>query len=150
MKLRFLKGPKKVNRRILWLWKISHLVICSYLNDRGEASPQTCRPEPTNVWFDLFILVINYTLFGWAKKLKSSKCWWGHCALVMHAIFRICQKTSQQGLQLVEKLATPLKTVYLQKLKGMHRSELASISCSMWYHLYEMGYFFCQEWYIKG
>ena len=63
----------------------------------------------------------------------------------MRAIFRICRKTSQQGLQLVEKLATPLKTVYLQKLKGMQRSELAS----MWYHLYEMGYFFCQEWYIK-
>ena len=55
----------------------------------------------------------------------------------MRAIFRICRKTSQQDLQLVEKLATPMTTVYLQKLKAMHRSELAS----MWYHLYEMGYF---------
>ena len=41
--------------------------------------------------------------------------------------FQDMSKTSQQGLQLVEKLAMPLKTVYLQKLKGMQLSELASM-----------------------
>ena len=36
----------------------------------------------------------------------SAKCW---CVLVMSAVFRICGKESQPGLQiLVEKLATPL------------------------------------------
>ena len=53
-------------------------------------------------------LVINYALLGWAKKLESSKCWWGRCVLVLRAIFRICGNESQPGLQLVGKLATPL------------------------------------------
>ena len=44
-------------------------------------------------------LVINYALLEWAKKLKSSKCWWGQCVLVMHAIFRICGNESQPGPQ---------------------------------------------------
>ena len=39
-------------------------------------------------------------------KLKSSKCWWGQCALVVRAIFRICGNKSQPALQLVEKLVT--------------------------------------------
>ena len=54
------------------------------------------------------LLVINYALLGWAKKLGSSKCWWGQCALVMRAIFRICGNENQPGLQQVEKLTTPL------------------------------------------
>ena len=53
-------------------------------------------------------LVINYALMGWAKKPKSSKCWWGQCVLLMRAIFRMCGNESQPGLQLVEKLVTPL------------------------------------------
>ena len=45
---------------------------------------------------------------GWSKKLKSSKCWWGQCVLVMRAIFRIYGNKSQSRLLLVTKLATPL------------------------------------------
>ena len=45
---------------------------------------------------------------GWFKKLKSSKCWWGQCVLVMRAIFRIYGNKSQSRLLLVTKLATPL------------------------------------------
>ena len=70
-----------------------------------------CRPEgPGLQIFGLITLplVINYVLLGWAKKLKSSKCWWGQCVLVMGAIFRICGHESQPGLQLVEKLPMPL------------------------------------------
>ena len=43
--------------------------------------------------------------------LKSSKCWRGQCVLVMLAIFRMCGRESQPGLQQVEKLATPLNDV---------------------------------------
>ena len=45
----------------------------------------------------------------------------------MRAIFRICRKNSQPGLQLVENLATSMMTVYLQKLKGMQRSKLVYV-----------------------
>ena len=61
-------------------------------------------------------LVINYALLGWAKKLKSSKCWWGQCVLVIQAIFRICGNESQPGLQLVERLATPLHVTILREI----------------------------------
>ena len=54
-----------------------------------------------------------WSLLGWVKKLKSSKCWWSQCVLVMRAIFRICGNESQPGLQLVEKLATPLVIKFL-------------------------------------
>ena len=40
-------------------------------------------------------LVINYALLGWTKKLKSSKCWWGRCELVMGAKIRKCGNESQ-------------------------------------------------------
>ena len=60
------------------------------------------------VWSLTLRLVINYALLGWAKKLKSSKCWWGQCVLVMRAIFRICGNEGHPGPQLVEKQATPL------------------------------------------
>ena len=53
------------------------------------------------------MLVINYVLSGWGKKLKTSNCWWGQCVLVVRAVFRICGNEIQQDLQLVEKLATP-------------------------------------------
>ena len=52
-------------------------------------------------------LVINHALLGWAKKLKSSKCWWGQCVLVMSAIFGTCTNERQPGPQSVEKQATP-------------------------------------------
>ena len=52
-------------------------------------------------------LVTNYALLGWAKNLRSSKCWWGRCVQVMRAVFRMCGNESQPGLQLVEKLTTP-------------------------------------------
>ena len=55
-------------------------------------------------------LVVGYALLGWAKKLKSPKCWWGQCILVMRAVFRICGNESQPGLKLVKKLATSLKS----------------------------------------
>ena len=50
-------------------------------------------------------------MLGWAKKLKSSKFWWGQCILVMCAIFTDVWKWSQPGLQQVEKLATPLEVI---------------------------------------
>ena len=56
-------------------------------------------------------LVLNNALLRWAKKLKSSKCWWGQCVLVTCAFFRMCGNESQPGLQLVENLATPLATI---------------------------------------
>ena len=56
-------------------------------------------------------LVINNALLGWGKRLKSSKCWWGQCVLVMRANFRICGNESHPGLQIVEKVATPLVAV---------------------------------------
>ena len=56
-------------------------------------------------------LVINNAFLGWGKRLKSSKCLWGQCVLVMRAIFRICGNQSHPGLQIVEKVATPLVAV---------------------------------------
>ena len=56
-------------------------------------------------------LVINNALLGWGKRLKSSKCLWGQCVLVMRAIFRIWGNESHPGLQIVEKKATPLVAV---------------------------------------
>ena len=61
-------------------------------------------------------LVINYALLGWAKKVKSSKCWWGQCVLVIQALFRICGNESQPGLQQVERLATPLHVTILREI----------------------------------
>ena len=84
------------------------VLLYEKIHFRGMASLQTCRPRPTNFWFDHSRLVINYALLGWVKRLKGSKCWWGQCVLVIRAIFRICENESQPGLQLVEKLATPL------------------------------------------
>ena len=54
------------------------------------------------------------------KKLKSWKCWWGHCILVMHANFRICVNQSQPALQIVEKLAMPLTTT-VYKVNYIHQ-----------------------------
>ena len=54
------------------------------------------------------------------KKLKSWKCWRGHCILVMHANFRICVNQSQPALQIVEKLAMPLTTT-VYKVNYIHQ-----------------------------
>ena len=82
---------------------------------RGVASPKTCRPGPTNFWFDHSTVCNKLCTGGVRRKAKSSKCWWGHCILVMRAIFRICKNESQPGLQLVKKLAKPLTRTQLCK-----------------------------------
>ena len=71
--------------------------FCVFLHPLGQFNPQfnysipsaypTHRPVgPGLQIFGLITLplVVNYALLGWAKKLRgsSSKCWWGHCALV--------------------------------------------------------------------
>ena len=72
-------------------------------------------------------LVINNVLLGWDKKLQSSKCCWGHCVLVMRAIFRICGNESQSSLQPVQKLATPLSTTKSQfRVKQIRLSSIIS------------------------
>ena len=72
-------------------------------------------------------LVINNMLLGWDKKLQSSKCCWGHCVLVMRAIFRICGNESQSSLQPVQKLATPLSTTKSQfRVKQIRLSSIIS------------------------
>ena len=76
------------------------------------------RSQPIDLWAQAYkffglitlLLVINYALLGWAKKLKRSKCWWGQTT-VMRAIFGICGNESQPGLQIVKKLATLLLAV---------------------------------------
>ena len=92
--------------------KIVLTAICpDYLwknTSRGVASPKTCRPGPTNFWFDHSTVCNKLCIVGVCRKAKSSKCWWGQCVLVTCAIFRICRNESQPGLQLVEKLAKPL------------------------------------------
>ena len=60
-------------------------------------------------------LVINYALLGWAKKLMSSKCWWGQCVLVMRVIFSICGNESQPHI--VEKLAALLIGSIVKQIK---------------------------------
>ena len=72
-------------------------------------------------------LVINYVLLGWAKKLKSSKCWQGNCVLVKRAIFRIWGNESQSSPQLVQKLASPLSTTKSQfRVKQIRVSSIIS------------------------
>ena len=65
---------------------------------KGVASPKTWMLIP---WADSITLplVLNNALLGWAKKLKSSKCWWGQCVLVTCAFFRMCGNESQPGLK---------------------------------------------------
>ena len=71
------------------------------------------------------LIVINYALLGWAKKLKSWKCWWGQCILVMCAIFRICGDESQPNLQLVKKLATPLTAIILPSAPSLYQCTIS-------------------------
>ena len=63
------------------------------------------------------MLVINYALLGWAKKLnKSWKCWWGQYVLDMRAIFRIYVTESQPGLQMVEELGTQRLLIFSKQM----------------------------------
>ena len=92
-----MKSTPLRRKLFLCLYVISFLHLLGQLQppvylyySRGVASPQTCRPGPTNIGLISLPLVINYALLGWAKKLKSSRCWWGHCVLVARP------KTSQR------------------------------------------------------
>ena len=58
--------------------------------------------------------------WGELKSLRGQSV--GEVGLVMRAVFRICGKESQTGLQIVEKLATPL--VRASSLLFMMRSRL--------------------------
>ena len=70
------------------------------------------RSQPIDLKAQAYECLV-WSLLGWVKNLQSSKCWWSQCVLVMRAIFRICGNESQPGLQLVEKLATPLVVKFL-------------------------------------
>ena len=54
---------------------------------RGVASPYTCRPRPTNFWFDhSTACIINYALLERAKKIRGSTYCWGQYVLVMSQV----------------------------------------------------------------
>ena len=107
---------------LLTLFKFSYLVLLCYcfekeisclkrtfkvsknvLFNRGVASPQSCRPGPANFWFDnstacnKLLCVVRAQRLGEVSAYQSCVQFSGYV-----------ENESQPGLQLVEKLATPL------------------------------------------
>ena len=72
----------------------------------------TCIPRPASFWFvhstpSNKLCVVG----GELKSLRGQSA--GEVRLVMRAVFRICGNESQPGLQIVEKLASPLQGIPL-------------------------------------
>ena len=111
------------SRCILQCERFGHWNCQRVWASQGRSQPiYTCRPGPTNFWLYLLwplVINLNYSLLGWAKLLKSSKCWWGQCVLVRGAIFRISawptnsQKLAGRGSPLGRTFAKKIRLLRL-------------------------------------
>ena len=71
--------------------------------------PSNAWTHSSLVWFDHFIACNKLCVVGVSVRKSLRGQGVGEVRLVMRASFRICGNESQPGLQIVGKLATPLR-----------------------------------------